>query len=155
MKRLADLKAKHEKSEKKLKKLSLVETQAQAQKLAEYEAKRKRMLEEYNHYISYMADETLILKISYKIDKVTKDATIRIERNNQPLTLTVYEKFMLKQLGLSEWVKIHALASKVKSKSNKLLLKNLKAKFEWIKTQAEKLSIPLQPELSAFRLFAT
>nr|GEY09478.1 hypothetical protein [Tanacetum cinerariifolium] len=128
--------------------------QAQAQKLAEYEAKRKRILEEYNHYISYRADELLILKISYKIDRVSKDATIRIKRNNQPLTLIVYKKFMLEQLGLSEWIEIHALASKVKSKSNDLLLKNLKAKFKWIKTQAEKVGISLSPELSAIGLSA-
>ncbi|GKB42642.1 hypothetical protein Tco_0887584 [Tanacetum coccineum] len=154
MKRLANLKAEQEKTKKKSNKLSPAEIQAQAQKLVEYGAKRKRMLEEYNHCISYRADELPILKISYKINKVAKDATMRIERNNQPLTLTVYEKIMLKQLGLSEWIKIYAMAYKVKSNSNDLLLKNLKAKFEWIKTQAEKLGIPLPPELSPVGLFA-
>ncbi|GKB74353.1 retrovirus-related pol polyprotein from transposon TNT 1-94 [Tanacetum coccineum] len=153
MKRLADLKAEQEKLKKKLKKLSPAEIEAQAQKLAEFEAKRKKMLNEYNHYITYRADKLLIIKIGYKIDRVTKDATMRIERNKQPLSLTVYEKFMLKQLGFSEWIEIHALASKVKSKSNDLL-KNLKAKFEWIKTQAEKLGIPPPSELTAFGLSA-
>ncbi|GJZ06933.1 hypothetical protein Tco_0540726, partial [Tanacetum coccineum] len=46
MKRLVDLKVDQEKSEKKLKKLSPAKIQAQAQKLAEFEAKRKKMLDE-------------------------------------------------------------------------------------------------------------
>ncbi|GJY48509.1 hypothetical protein Tco_0438465 [Tanacetum coccineum] len=41
---------------------------------------------------------------------------------------------------------------KVKSKSNDLLLKNLKAKFQWLKTQGGKLSIPPPPHLTAFEL---
>ncbi|GJZ14938.1 hypothetical protein Tco_0550615 [Tanacetum coccineum] len=106
------------------------------------------MLERYNHYITFRADKLPITKISYKINNATKDATMRIERNKQPLSLTFYEKFVLKKLGFSEWIEIHALASKVKSKSNDLLLKNLKAKFEWIKTQAEKLGIPPPSELT-------
>ncbi|GJY04913.1 FAR-RED impaired response 1-like protein [Tanacetum coccineum] len=47
------------------------------------------------------------------------------------------------------------MAAKNKSKENDVLLRNLKAKFEWIKTQAEKLGIPPPPELSAFGLSAT
>ncbi|GKG03074.1 hypothetical protein Tco_0310710, partial [Tanacetum coccineum] len=61
---------------------------------------------------------------------------------------------MLKQLGFIEWIEIHALEFKVKSKSNDLMLRNLKAKFEWIKTQAEKLGIPPPSELTAFGLSA-
>ncbi|GKB69286.1 hypothetical protein Tco_0930698 [Tanacetum coccineum] len=127
---------------------------SEIKRLAEYEAKRKRMLEEYNHYITFRADLLLITKIDYKINNVSKFETMRIERNNQPLSLIVHDKFVLKQLGLSEWIEIHALASRVKSKSNDLLLKNLKAKFEWIKTQAGKLGIPSPPELYAFGLSA-
>ncbi|GJX29649.1 hypothetical protein Tco_0237728 [Tanacetum coccineum] len=112
------------------------------------------MLERYNHYITFRADKLPITKISYKINNATKDATMRIERNKQPLSLTFYEKFVLKKLGFSEWIEIHALASKVKSKSNDLLLKKLKAKFEWFKTQAEKLGIPSPSELTAFGLSA-
>ncbi|GJV74722.1 hypothetical protein Tco_1506306 [Tanacetum coccineum] len=148
MQRLAMLKQEKEKSKARLKVLTPAEIRARAQKLAEFEAKRKRMLEEYNHYITYRADQHLIIKISYKINKSTKHATMRIERNNQPLSLTVYEKFVLKMLGFSEWIKVHALASKNKSKTNYLLLRNLKAKFEWLKTQARKLGIPPPPELS-------
>ncbi|GJZ33968.1 hypothetical protein Tco_0579404 [Tanacetum coccineum] len=69
MKRLADLKAKQEKTEQKLKALSNEELEAQAAQLASFEAKRKRMLEEYNHYITYRANKLPIIKISYKIDK--------------------------------------------------------------------------------------
>ncbi|GKD02728.1 hypothetical protein Tco_1177702 [Tanacetum coccineum] len=141
MKRLAVLKAKKEKSEKKLKKVMT---------LAEYEAKRAKMLVEYNHYITYRADKIPITKINNKIDKVSKHATMIIERNNQPLSLTVYEKFVLKKLGFGEWIKVHTMASKNKSKANDILLKNLKAKFECIKTQARKLGIPPPPELIAF-----
>ncbi|GJV57932.1 hypothetical protein Tco_1458937 [Tanacetum coccineum] len=140
--------------DKKLKKLSPTQIQAQAQKLAEFEAKRKKMLDEYNHYITYKADKLPITKISYKINRVTKDATIRIERNKQSLILTVYEKFVLKQLGFIEWIEIHALEFKVKSKYNDLMLKNLKAKFEYIKTQVEKVGILPPYELTAFRLSA-
>ncbi|GJW95351.1 hypothetical protein Tco_0175023 [Tanacetum coccineum] len=42
----------------------------------------------------------------------------------------VYEKFRLKTSGFSEWPKVHALASKNKSKSNDILLQNLRAKFQ-------------------------
>ncbi|GKC30109.1 hypothetical protein Tco_1037403 [Tanacetum coccineum] len=84
---LVDLKAEQEKTEQKLKALSNEELEAHAAQLAAYEAKRKRMLEEYNHYITYRADKLPIIKISYKIDKVSKYATMRIERNNQPLSI--------------------------------------------------------------------
>nr|GEU89564.1 hypothetical protein [Tanacetum cinerariifolium] len=53
-----------------------------------------------------------ITKLSYKVNNSTKEATMRITRNNQPLNLTVYDKFMLKKLRFSEWLELHALASK-------------------------------------------
>ncbi|GKC75848.1 hypothetical protein Tco_1126622 [Tanacetum coccineum] len=90
IKRLVDLKAEQEKTEQKLKALSNKELEAQSAQLAAYEAKRKRMLEEYNHYITFRVNPLPITKISYKIDKVNKFATLIIERNNQPLSLTVY-----------------------------------------------------------------
>ncbi|GKF74067.1 hypothetical protein Tco_0220399, partial [Tanacetum coccineum] len=46
MKRLADLKAKQEKSEQRLKTLSKEELEAQAAKLAEYEVKRAKMIQD-------------------------------------------------------------------------------------------------------------
>ncbi|GJU47659.1 hypothetical protein Tco_1204925 [Tanacetum coccineum] len=54
MKRLVDLKPEKEKSEKSLLKIMNPATiRGQALKMAEYEAKRKKMLDEYNHQISH------------------------------------------------------------------------------------------------------
>ncbi|GJX37573.1 hypothetical protein Tco_0250876 [Tanacetum coccineum] len=84
MKRLADLKAEKEKSEKSLHKiLNPATIRVQAQKMVEYEAKRKKMFDEYNHQITH--------------------------RGNDPLNLTVYERFILKTLGFSEWLEAKAL----------------------------------------------
>ncbi|GJW46364.1 hypothetical protein Tco_0078010 [Tanacetum coccineum] len=71
--------------EKKLKKLTPAEIQAQAQKLAKFEEKRAKMLKEYNYYITHWADQLPITKISNGINNHTKEETMRIERNNQPL----------------------------------------------------------------------
>nr|GEV75580.1 hypothetical protein [Tanacetum cinerariifolium] len=100
MKRLANLKAEKEKSEKSLQKtMNPATIRAQAQKMAEYEAKMKKMLDEYNHQISYMIDQLPITKISYKVNSF-KEASMRIAIGNDPLNLTVYEKIILKTLGL-------------------------------------------------------
>ncbi|GJW43862.1 hypothetical protein Tco_0072661 [Tanacetum coccineum] len=119
--------------------------------MAEHEAKRKKMFDEYNHQITHRADQLPIAKISYKVNS-SKEASMRITRGNDPLNLTVYEKFILKTLRFSEWLEVHALASKSKGKSIDLLLKSLRAKFEWVLTQAKKLSIPPPHELSTFRI---
>ncbi|GKE41948.1 hypothetical protein Tco_1469232, partial [Tanacetum coccineum] len=103
MKRLADLKAKKEKSEKKLKKVMTPEQlKAQKEVLATYEAKSAKMMEEYNHCITFRDDPLTITKFSYR------------------------------------------------TKSNDQLLKNLKAKFQWVGTQAGKLGIPPPSQLTAF-----
>ncbi|GJY11632.1 hypothetical protein Tco_0380941 [Tanacetum coccineum] len=93
IKRLADLKAEKEKSEKKL----------------------KEIMEEYNHCIIFKDDPLLITKFSYRVNNSTKEATMRITRNNQPLNLMVYEKFILKKLGFTEWLELHALASRAQN----------------------------------------
>ncbi|GJS90168.1 hypothetical protein Tco_0772804 [Tanacetum coccineum] len=49
-------------------------------------------------------------------------------------------------------LKVLTPAQRVKSKANDLLLKNLKAKFQWLKTQAEKLGVPPPPQLTAARV---
>nr|GEY22683.1 hypothetical protein [Tanacetum cinerariifolium] len=67
---------------------------AQAQKIAEYEAKRTKMLKEYNDCINQRADELPIMKISYS------DATMRITRGNDPLNVVIHDKFILTTLGL-------------------------------------------------------
>ncbi|GKE67125.1 hypothetical protein Tco_1521286, partial [Tanacetum coccineum] len=109
--RLEFLKAEKEKSKKRLKVLTPKELEAQAAALATYEAKRAKMLEEYNHLIKFRVDPLPITKISYRINNSTKEASI---------------------------------------KANDVLLKNLKAKFQWVKTQAEKLGVSPLPQLTAF-----
>ncbi|GKC19939.1 hypothetical protein Tco_1022089, partial [Tanacetum coccineum] len=58
-------------------------------------------------------DPLPITKISYKVNNFTKEASMRITKDNQPLNLIVYDKFILKMLGFSEWVEAHALTSKL------------------------------------------
>ncbi|GJT34310.1 hypothetical protein Tco_0924729 [Tanacetum coccineum] len=121
MKRLVDLKAEKEKSEQSLKKiLNPATIRARAQKM-----------------------------VDYKVNS-SKEATMRITRGNDPLNLTVYERFRLKTLGFTERLEVHALMSKTKSKSNDLLLQSLRAKFQWVLSQAKALGIPPPPELSTF-----
>ncbi|GJR19875.1 hypothetical protein Tco_0968402 [Tanacetum coccineum] len=82
MNRLAKLKAKKGKSEKRLNVLTDEELKAHATKLAVYEAKRAKMLKEYNHCIRFRDDHLPITKISYRVKNSTKEATMRITRNN-------------------------------------------------------------------------
>nr|GEW16949.1 hypothetical protein [Tanacetum cinerariifolium] len=119
----------------------------------EYEAKKKRMLEEYNYYVTFRADPMPITKISYKVDS-SKQASIRIIKGNNLLNLTVYDKFGLKMLSFTKWLELHALASKSNTKVNNLLFKILKAKFTSLKSQAEKLGLTPPPQLSTFDLHA-
>ncbi|GKE06643.1 hypothetical protein Tco_1398661, partial [Tanacetum coccineum] len=129
IKRLADLKAKKEKYEKKLKRVLIAqELKARAVELAAYKAKRAKMME-YTHCINFRDDPLPITKFSYRANNSTKEATMRIVRNNQPLNLMVYEKFVLKKLGFTKWLELHALASRTQTKSNDQLLNNFKAKF--------------------------
>ncbi|GKE48162.1 hypothetical protein Tco_1479420 [Tanacetum coccineum] len=126
MKRLADLKVEKEKSEKSLKKiLNPTTIRAQTQKMAEHEAKRKKMFDEYNHQITQRADPLPITKISYRVNS-SKEATMRITRANDPLNITVHDRFRLKSLGFSEWLEVL--------------------------NQARALGIPPPPELSSFRI---
>ncbi|GJY05374.1 hypothetical protein Tco_0371314, partial [Tanacetum coccineum] len=83
--RLEFLKAEKEKTEKRLKVLTPEELEAREAELAAYEAKREKMLEEFNHYITFRADPLPITKISYRVNNSTKEAYIRIIRDNQPL----------------------------------------------------------------------
>ncbi|GKB62719.1 hypothetical protein Tco_0918905 [Tanacetum coccineum] len=129
IKRLKFLKVEKEKYEKRLKVLTPEELEAYATRLAAYEAKRAKTLEEYNYYITFKADPLPITKISYRVNNSTKEASMRIIKDNQPLNLIVYDIFVLKMLGFSKWLKVHAMDSK--------------------KTQA---GIPPPPQLIAFGL---
>nr|GEW52333.1 reverse transcriptase domain-containing protein [Tanacetum cinerariifolium] len=132
--------------------IRLEQLKAQKEELAAIKAKRVKMMDEYNHYINFRDNPLLITKFIYRVNNSTREAAIRIRRNNQPLNLRVYEKFILKMLRFSKWIELHALASKRQSKSNDKLLKNLKAKFQWVVTQAGKLSIPPLLQFIAFEL---
>ncbi|GJX12935.1 hypothetical protein Tco_0204693 [Tanacetum coccineum] len=130
IKRLVDLKAMKEKFEKKLKRvLTPQEVKAQEEELAAYEAKQAKMMEEYNHCITFRDYPLPITKFSYRVNNSIKEATMRITRNNQPLNLKIYDKFVLMKLGFTEWLDLHALLSRVQTKSNDQLLKTPKAKF--------------------------
>ncbi|GJY18170.1 hypothetical protein Tco_0389661 [Tanacetum coccineum] len=102
VKRLADLKAKKEKSEKKLRRLTPDQIRAQEEELATIEAKCVKMLDEYNHCINFRDDPLPITKLSYRENNASKEYTMRITRNNQPLNLKIYDKFILKMLGFNE-----------------------------------------------------
>ncbi|GKC05500.1 hypothetical protein Tco_0997110 [Tanacetum coccineum] len=109
MKRISDLKAEKEKSEQELRKLLNPATlKAQAQKWTEHEAKKAKMMEEYNHQISFRADKLPITKISYVVNS-RKEATMKITRGDNPLNLIVHPNFRLKQLGFSEWLEAKRL----------------------------------------------
>ncbi|GJS74886.1 hypothetical protein Tco_0724767 [Tanacetum coccineum] len=98
MKRLANLKAEKEKSKKFLKKiLNPATIRAQTQKMAEHEAKRQNMLDEYNHQISLRADKLPITKISYVVNP-NMEAIMKITRGDNPLNLIVHPNIKLKTL---------------------------------------------------------
>ncbi|GJT81241.1 hypothetical protein Tco_1055583 [Tanacetum coccineum] len=143
VKRLADLKAKKEKSEKKLRKvMTPKQLRAQAEELAAIEAKRVKMMDEYNHYINFRDGPLPITNFSCKIRKSTNIASMKVTRNKQPLNYNIFNNFKFKKLGFKELLELHDLASNKKNASNDLLLRNLKAKFQWVATIAGKLGIP-------------
>ncbi|GKF91194.1 hypothetical protein Tco_0274895, partial [Tanacetum coccineum] len=71
LKRLEDLKAKNERSLQKLRKIFNPATlKAQAQKWTKHEAKKAKIMEEYNHQISFRADTLPIMKINYIVNSI-------------------------------------------------------------------------------------
>ncbi|GJW58987.1 hypothetical protein Tco_0105718 [Tanacetum coccineum] len=110
------------------------------------------MRDEYMQCINFRDDPLPITNFNDKIRKSSKIATMRVIRNKQPLNYKIFDDFKLKMLGFSEWLELHALAYKKKDASNDLLLKNLQAKFKWVVTTAEKLSIPPPPQLTDYKL---
>ncbi|GJU49095.1 hypothetical protein Tco_1218650 [Tanacetum coccineum] len=79
---------------------------------------------------------------------------MKITRGDNPLNLIVHLNFRLMQLGFSEWLEVHALASKTSGPSNNLLLQSLRAKFLWIINQAKRLGLPPPHKLVTFGLTA-
>ncbi|GKA23786.1 hypothetical protein Tco_0709819 [Tanacetum coccineum] len=122
LKRISDLKARQDKSEQEMRKMFNQATlKVQAKKWIEHEAKKAKIMEEYNHHISFRADPLPITKISYVVNP-NKEATMKITRGDNPLNLIIHPNFRLKSLGFSEWLEIHALACKKTGKSNDMLL---------------------------------
>ncbi|GKC19927.1 hypothetical protein Tco_1022077 [Tanacetum coccineum] len=81
-------------------------------KRIKHEAKKAKILEEYNHQISFKAHPLPITKISYVVN-TNKDATMKITRGDNPLNLIVHPNFRLKSLGFSEWLKVMDQAKKL------------------------------------------
>ncbi|GKD02336.1 hypothetical protein Tco_1177310, partial [Tanacetum coccineum] len=81
-----------------------------------------------------------------------KEETKKITRGENPLNLVVHPNFRLKSLGFSEWLEVHALASKKNGKSNDMLLQSLRENFQWVMDQAKKLGLPPPPALATFRM---
>ncbi|GJR60982.1 hypothetical protein Tco_1503144, partial [Tanacetum coccineum] len=79
----------------------LITLKAQAQKWTEHEAKKVKMMEEFNHQISFRADQLPITKMSYVVNP-NKEATMKIIRGDNPLNLIVHPNFKLKTLRFSE-----------------------------------------------------
>ncbi|GJR79534.1 hypothetical protein Tco_0150319 [Tanacetum coccineum] len=72
---------------------------AHAQKWTEHDVKKAKMMEEYDHQISFRADQLSITKISYVVNP-NKQATMKITRGDNPLNLVVRPNFRLKTLGV-------------------------------------------------------
>ncbi|GJY54704.1 hypothetical protein Tco_0446368 [Tanacetum coccineum] len=122
---------------------------AQAKEWTEHEAKKAKILEEYNHQTSFRSDPLPIRKISYVVNS-NKEVTMKITRGDNPLNLIVHPNFRLNSLGFSKWMEVHALASKKAGKSNDMLLQSLRAKFQWVMDQDKKLGLPPPPALATF-----
>nr|GEV05574.1 retrovirus-related Pol polyprotein from transposon TNT 1-94 [Tanacetum cinerariifolium] len=118
-----------------------------------HEEKKAKLVNEYYKCIQGRTNPLPITKISYIINS-RKEPTIRIARGNDPLNLTVYLNFRLRMPGFSEWIKVHALASKKTSKSIDSLLQSLKSKFQWVLNQAKNLGLPPPPALATIGMAA-
>ncbi|GJU10505.1 hypothetical protein Tco_1132901 [Tanacetum coccineum] len=99
--------------------------------MAEHEAKRQKMLVEYNHQISFRADQLPITKIIYVVNP-NKEGTMKITTGDTPLNLIIHPNFRLKTLGF----------------------KSLRTKIPGVINQAKKLELPPPPVLATFGMTA-
>nr|GEW10122.1 hypothetical protein [Tanacetum cinerariifolium] len=76
------------------------------------QAKKAKILEEYNHQIFFRADPLPITRISYTVNS-NKEATVKIIKDDNPLNLIVYLNFRIKSLGFSEWLEVMDQAKKL------------------------------------------
>nr|GEZ08338.1 hypothetical protein [Tanacetum cinerariifolium] len=85
LKRISDLKAQKGKSKQELRNLFNQATlKARAKKWTKHEAKKAKILEEYNHQISFRLDPLLFIKVSYTVNS-NKEATMKIIRGDNPM----------------------------------------------------------------------
>nr|GEV61078.1 hypothetical protein [Tanacetum cinerariifolium] len=115
-------------------------------RLNDMKAEQEKLEEEFRK-----ADTLPITKISYVVNSI-KEETMKITRGENPQNLIVHPNFRLQTLGFSEWLEVHALASKKSGTSNNLLLQSLRAKFQWVINQAKRLGLSSPPELATFGL---
>ncbi|GJV01623.1 hypothetical protein Tco_1335192 [Tanacetum coccineum] len=129
LKRISDLKAQKDKSEQEPRKMfNQATVKAQSKKWTEHEAKKAKILEEYNYQISFRADPQPIIKISYTVNS-NKEETMKIIKGDNPLNLIVHPNFRLRSLGFSEWL-------------------------EWVMDLVKKLRLPPPPTLATFGMTA-
>nr|GEV26485.1 retrovirus-related Pol polyprotein from transposon TNT 1-94 [Tanacetum cinerariifolium] len=101
-----------------------------------------------NELVKYQEEGGSNLKMPKLKSFITSEGPLfQDEYNNQ-----IREMKRLKTLGFSEWLKVHALASKKYGTSNNLILQSLRAKFQWVINQAKRLGIPRPPEVATFGL---
>ncbi|GKB16886.1 hypothetical protein Tco_0850809 [Tanacetum coccineum] len=122
IKRLADLKAAKDKSEEKLRRLTPAQLNAQGQKLTKIESQRSQQLSK--------SREEFLNCINFRDDQL-------------PIT-------KLKMLGFTKSLELHKLASRKQGDINDQQLNNLKAKFKWVASTADKLNIPTPYQLNDF-----
>nr|GEW76038.1 B-box-type zinc finger, zinc finger, PHD-type, DC1 [Tanacetum cinerariifolium] len=84
-----------------------------------------------------------------KLKEMKRLANLKAEKEKSKKSL---KKLLKNSATISEWLKVHSLASKSKVKLNDLLLQSLKAKFKWVLTLVKALGIPPSHKLSIFLL---
>ncbi|GJY58415.1 retrovirus-related pol polyprotein from transposon TNT 1-94 [Tanacetum coccineum] len=102
------------------------ELKAQATQLTAYEAKRAKMLEEYNHYFTFRVDPLPITKISYRIDNTAKQASMRITRDNHKIPV---DQDTARKLGIPLPPELSALGVSTTKKKRKRSSEILKEVF--------------------------
>ncbi|GKB75009.1 hypothetical protein Tco_0936421 [Tanacetum coccineum] len=95
VKRLTDFKAEKEKSKKKLRRVITPEQlRAQEEELAAIEAKRVKMMDEFNHCTNFRDDYLPITKFSYRVNNLTAFDLSTTEKKMKRRTKLIQEVFI-------------------------------------------------------------
>nr|GEX41208.1 retrovirus-related Pol polyprotein from transposon TNT 1-94 [Tanacetum cinerariifolium] len=147
---------------------------SQLHQTTKHETKNAKMMEEYNHQISFRADALPITKITYVINS-KKEATMKITRGDNPLNLIVHPDFRLKQLGFRKRLGLtlppelatFGLTDKEKKRKRSEFIKemfvtedirvdgmnrNMIPSLGIVSIQGKRLGLTLPPELATFGL---